>query len=48
MAPKRKKRKTGRGKMSEKSAPKELRKDLHTMVLEAEGALVLKSKKLER
>ncbi len=46
MAPKRKKKpKTALEKMSDKKLLKEIRKDLHTMVLEAEGAIALKSKK---
>ncbi len=46
MAPKRKKReKTALEKMSDKQLLKSIRKDLHTMVLEAEGAIALKSKK---
>jgi hypothetical protein len=48
MALKRKKPKTTSTKMSDKHLPKEPRKDLHTMVLEAEGALALKSKKRGR
>lgn len=45
MAPKRKKQKTALEKMSDKRLLKEIRKDLHTMVLEAEGAIAQKSKK---
>ena len=45
MAPKRKKLKTALEKMSDKQLLKSIRKDLHTMVLEAEGAIALKSKK---
>ena len=45
MAPKRKKLKTPLEKMSDKKLLKEIRKDLHAMALEAEGAIGLKSKK---
>jgi len=45
MAPKRKKTKSALEKMSDKKLLKEIRKDLHTMVLEAEGTIALKSKK---
>ena len=46
MAPKKRKRpKTALEKVSDKQLLKSIRKDLHTMVLEAEGAIVLKSKK---
>jgi hypothetical protein len=45
MAPKQKKPKTALEKMSDKRLLKEIRKDLHTMVIEAEGAIALKPKK---
>ncbi|MGH9684858.1 MAG: hypothetical protein ACRD4S_14750 [Candidatus Acidiferrales bacterium] len=45
MAPRRKRPKTELEKMSDKKLLKEIRKDLHTMILEAEGAIALKSKK---
>jgi hypothetical protein len=45
MTPKRKRKKTALEKMSDKKLLKEIRKDLHTMVLEAEGAIALKTKK---
>jgi hypothetical protein len=45
MAPKRKRPKTELEKMSDKRLLREIRKDLHTMVLEAEGAIASKSKK---
>jgi hypothetical protein len=48
MAPKRKRPKTALEKMSDKKLLKEIRKDLHTLVLEAEGAIALKSKKRKR
>jgi hypothetical protein len=49
MAPKRKKtkEKTALERMSDKKLIKSIRKDLHTMVLEAEGAIALKPKKLK-
>ena len=46
MAPKRKKRpKTELEKMSTRKLVASIRKDLHTMVLEAEGAVAIKPKK---
>jgi hypothetical protein len=49
MTPKRKKKpKTALEKMSDKRLLEGIRKDLHTMVLEAEGAIALKSKKGRR
>lgn len=49
MSPKRKKKlKTDLEKMSTRKLLSDIRKDLHTMVLEAEGAAALKSKKRKR
>ena len=46
MAPKRKKReKTALEKLSDKQLLKSIRKDLHTMAIEAEAALLDKPKK---
>jgi hypothetical protein len=49
MAPRRKKRpKTDLEKMSTRELISSIRKDLHSMVLEAEGAIVLKPKKQKK
>ncbi len=49
MSPKRKKMsKTPLERMSTKRLVREIRKDLHTMVLEAEGAIALKPSKRKR
>jgi hypothetical protein len=45
---KRKKPKTALEKMSDKQLLKSIRKDLHTMVIEAEAALLDKPKKSKR
>ena len=46
MAPKKRKRpKTELEKMSDKQLLESIRKDLHTRILEAEGAITLKPKK---
>lgn len=45
MSPKSKKPKTALEKMSTRKLVADIRKDLHTMVLEAEGAVARKPKK---
>lgn len=46
MAPKKRKRtKTALEKMSDQKLLRSIKKDLHTLILEAEGAIVPKSKK---
>jgi len=48
MAPKRKRPRTALERMSDKRPLKEIRKDLHQMVLEAEGAIDPKPAKRKR